>query len=151
MPPEARWFVKAGLCYLGLTFFAGSALLALEALGYSVPYVFGIEHAHLGMVGWLVNTVIGIALWMLPLNRARFPDTQGRYPKGMAAACFVLLNGGLVLRLVSEPWFALGAKPAVAAGLLLVAAAAQPLAIAIFVVIAWQRVRGPASPPPRTR
>jgi len=83
---------------------------------------------------------------MLPLNRARFPDTQGRYPKAMVAACFWLLNGGLVLRLVAEPWFQLGAKPAVAAALLLIAAVAQPLAIAIFVFIAWQRVRGPANP-----
>ncbi len=88
MPPEARWFVKAGLCYLALTFIVGSVLLALEAFRSPAPYVLGVEHAHLGLVGWLVNTVIGIALWMLPLNRARFPHTQGRYPKGMPAACF---------------------------------------------------------------
>jgi len=63
-------------------------------------------------VGWLVNTVIGIALWMLPLNRARFPRTQGRYPRRMVAACFTLLNGGLVLRLVGEPWYQLGGETA---------------------------------------
>lgn len=158
MPPEARWFVKAGLCYLGLTFGAGSVLLALEALRYAVPYVFGIEHAHLGMVGWLVpvpqrsvgnrNTVIGIALWMLPLNRARFPDTHGRYPPVMVAACFWLLNGGLVLRLVAEPWYQLGSETVAAAALLLASALAQPLGVAIFVIIAWQRVRPPTTSRP---
>ncbi len=44
MPPEARWFVKAGLCYLALTFVAGSVLLALEAVGRPVPYD-GVEKA----------------------------------------------------------------------------------------------------------
>ncbi|MBC5800223.1 MAG: hypothetical protein GIX03_07365 [Candidatus Eremiobacteraeota bacterium] len=161
MPAEARWFVKTGLCDLALTYVPGSVLLALEALRYAVPYIFDIEHAHLGMVGWLVpvpqrsvgnrNTVIGIALWMLTLNRARFPDTHGRYPPVMVAACFWLLNGGLALRLVAEPWYQLGAKPTLAAALLLVAALAQPLAIAIFVFIAWQCGRGPANPAPATR
>jgi len=150
MPPEARWFVKAGLCYLALTFVAGSVLLALEAVGHPVPYVFGIEHAHLGTVGWLVNTVIGIALWMLPLNRSRFPRTQGRYPRRMVAACFTLLNGGLVLRLVGEPWYQLGGATVAAAALLLVSAVAQPLGIAIFVIIAWQRVRPPTTSRPNS-
>lgn len=145
MPPEARWFVKVGLCYLALTFIAGSVLLALEAMGRAVPYVFGIEHAHLGTVGWLVNTVIGIALWMLPLNRARFPRTQGRYPRPMIVACFALLNGGLVLRLAAEPWYQLGGDKVAPAALLLVSALAQPLGIAIFVAIAWQRVRPPTT------
>ncbi|MBC5804346.1 MAG: hypothetical protein GIX03_15370 [Candidatus Eremiobacteraeota bacterium] len=148
MPAEARWFVKAGLCYLALTFVAGSVLLALEAVGRPAPYLFGVEHAHLGTVGWLLNTVIGIALWMLPLNRARFPRTQGRYPRRMVAACFTLLNGGLVLRLVAEPWYQLGSETVAAAALLLASALAQPLGVAIFVIIAWQRVRPPTTSRP---
>jgi hypothetical protein len=99
-------------------------------------------------VGWLVNIVIGIALWMLPLNRERFPTTQGRYPTAVVCACFVLLNSGLVLRLIAEPWYQLGGNTPVAAALLALAAIAQPAAIALFVCVAWQRVRGPRHPAP---
>ena len=148
MPREARMFVKAGFVYLVLTFAVGGVLLMLEALGRSVPYVCAIEHAHLGEVGWLVNIVIGIALWMLPLNRERFPATQGRYPTAVVYACFVLLNSGLVLRLIAEPWYQLGGGAPAAAALLALAAISQPAAGALFVFVAWQRVRAPRHPAP---
>ncbi len=144
MPIEARCFVKAGLFYLVVTFVAGSVLLTFEALSRPVPDVFSVVHAHLGTVGWLVNMVIGIALWMLPLNRQRFPATQGRYPGGAVVACFALLNGGLLIRIIAEPWFLLGAKPPLAAALLIAASFAQTIAVVVFVAIAWQRVRGPS-------
>ncbi len=151
MPIEARWFVKAGLLYLAATFIAGSVLLTLEALGRPVRNVFAVEHAHLGTVGWLVNIVIGIALWMLPLNRQRFPKTQGRYPPGAVVACFTLLNGGLLLRVIAEPWYQLGGESVAARVLLIAASLAQPVAIILFVAIAWQRVRGPSQPAPGVR
>ena len=146
MPHQSRLFVKAGLLYLVVTFALGGALLLLEAAGRPLPYVIGVEHAHLGEVGWLVNIVIGIALWMLPLNRERFPATNGRYPSAVVYACFALLNGGLLLRLIAEPWFQLGGRPQLAALALAIAAIAQPAAIALFVLIAWQRVRAPSRP-----
>jgi hypothetical protein len=146
MPHQSRLFVKAGLVYMALTFVLGGTLLLLEAAGRPAPYVIGVEHAHLGEVGWLVNVVIGIALWMLPLNRERFPATQGRYPSTLVYACFALLNGGLVVRLLAEPWFQLAGRPPVAAVALALAAVAQPAAIALFVYIAWQRVRAPSRP-----
>ncbi len=86
MPHQTRLFVKTGLIYLGLSFALGAILLLCEAVGQPIPSVFAIEHGHLGEVGWLVNTVIGIALWMLPLNRERFPETQGRYPSVLVYA-----------------------------------------------------------------
>ena len=150
MPYESRLFVKAGLIYLALTFVLGGILLIAEALGLPLPTSLAIEHAHLGGVGWLVNLVIGIALWMLPLNRDRFPATQGRYPSSIVFACFLLLNGGLMVRLVAEPWLQFDGSP-VASALLVVAGIAQPLAIALFVAIAWQRIRAPARPAPGVR
>jgi len=150
MPHESRLFVKAGLVYLALTFVLGGLLLIGEGLGWAVPRALAVEHAHLGGVGWLVNLVIGIALWMLPLNRERFPATQGRYPSGTVYACFVLLNGGLVVRLLAEPWYQFAANP-VAAVLLVLAGIAQPLAIVLFVLIAWQRIRAPSHPAPGVR
>ena len=146
MPHQSRLFVKAGLLYLVLTFALGGALLLFEAAGRPLPYIIGVEHAHLGEVGWLVNVVIGIALWMLPLNRERFPATNGRYPSTLVYVCFALLNGGLLLRLIAEPWFQLGGRQPLAAFALAIAAIAQPVAIALFVLIAWHRVRAPSRP-----
>jgi hypothetical protein len=150
MPHESCLFVKAGLIYLALTFVLGGALLIAEAMRVALPAVLGVEHAHLGMVGWLVNMVIGIALWMLPLNRERFPATQGRYPSRAVYLCFALLNGGLAVRVLAEPWFVRDGN-AVASMLLVLAGLAQPAAIALFVFIAWQRIRAPARPAPGVR
>jgi hypothetical protein len=148
MPRESRIFVKTGLLYLALTFAFGGVLLTLEVVGKPLPHTFAIEHAHFGAVGWLVNTVIGIAWWMLPLNRERFPSTQGRYPSGIVYGCFILLNGGLALRLIAEPRYELHGGSSFAAACLLVAAVALPLSLAVFVIVAWQRVRGPSHPAP---
>ncbi len=146
MPFVPRLFVKTGIVYLVLTFVVGAVLLTLEALGRSVPFIVGVEHAHMGFVGWLVNTVIGVALWLLPINRKAFPQTQGRYPETPARLAFVLLNAGLAVRLIGEPLQQ--NHPTAAVGALVVAAAfAQVASIAIVGWIVWQRVYAPPMRP----
>ena len=148
MPVESRLFVKSSIVALVLTF-AGGAFLALrEALGKPVAPIWAVEHAHLAFVGWLVNVVIGIALWMLPLNRAAYPETAGRYPKRAPFVVWGLLNGGLVLRIVSEPS---AGGDMTARAVLVVSAAAQLAAVVLFGFIAWRRVRAPARPAPGVR
>jgi hypothetical protein len=143
MPFESRLFVKTSLVALLLAFAAGAALALAESLGVAVDPIWSIEHAHVAFVGWLVNIVIGIALWMLPLARDRYPETAGRYPKGGPLLVYALLNGGLVLRIACEPMLAHGYLPR--AGLCL-SGVAQLSAIVVFALIAWQRVRAPARP-----
>lgn len=142
MPLVARLFLRAGIVYLVLTFVAGAVLLCLEALGKPAPFVASIEHGHMGFVGWLVNTVAGVALWLLPLNRNAFPQTQGRYPEGAARAAFVMLNVGLPLRLIVEPLHGLHPS-AVTASLLAASAILQLAAIAVIGWIVWKRVYAP--------
>ena len=142
MPYVSRLFIKAGIAYLVLTFIAGALLIMLEAAGRPVPFVIAIEHGHAGFVGWLVNMVIGVAYWLLPANRARFPQTQGRYPERLARFSFYALNTGLALRLLDEPWFTFQPSSA-GAGLLYVAAFLQLFGIGAFAWIAWQRVFPP--------
>jgi hypothetical protein len=148
VPLESRLFVKTSLVALILAFVWGAAMGIAEALGYGVQPVWAIEHAHLAFVGWLVNIVVGIALWFLPLDRERFPETAGRYPPHAPYVVYALLNGGLALRIVSEPFLASGAWAHVA---LAVASVAQFAAIAVFAGIAWHRVRAPARPAPGVR
>ncbi len=142
MPFVARLFLKTGIIYLALTFLAGAVLLSLEAVGRPVPFIIGIEHGHMGFVGWLVNTVIGVALWLLPLNRKAFPETQGRYPEFAARAAYSSLNVGLILRIVVEPLFVAQQAP-IESGLLISSAILQLAGIAIVAWIAWNRVFAP--------
>ncbi len=150
MPFESRLFVKTSLVGLALTFLVGAVALICETLGTPLPAIVGVEHAHLGFVGWLVNLVIGIALWFLPLNREAFPETQGRYPRHLPETIFALLNGGLAIRLVAEPLALSGSAP-LARPLVIVSALAQFAAILLFGYIAWQRVRRPPNPAPGVR
>lgn len=150
MPFESRIFVKAGIVYLLLTFAAGAGMLVAQAFGAQVPFIVEVEHGHLGFVGWLVNVVMGVALWMFPLDRERFPETQGRYPVAAPLWCFYLLNGGLVVRVLVEPWLQLSGTDGAArtAGSVLLAASgiAQLAAVIIFVAVVWRRTRGPSRP-----
>ena len=148
MPFEVRLFIKTGIVYMLLTFLGGAVLLAAEGLGHAVPSVIGVEHGHAGFVGWLVNIVIGVALWMFPLAKAAFPTEAGRYPPRAALACWGCLNVGLAMRLIVEPWYQLGGRSALAGGALVASAALQALAVAIFGLIVWHRIRPPSRPAP---
>jgi hypothetical protein len=142
MPFVPRLFLKTGIVYLALTFLLGAALLSLEAVGRPVPFIVGIEHGHMAFVGWLVNTVIGVALWLLPANRAAFPETQGRYPETPARLAFFSLNVGLIARLIGEP-LQLDHATAVGTVVLITAAALQLAGIVIVAWIVWRRVFAP--------
>jgi len=107
-------------------------LLATAALGVAFTIrpglvaVLGPTHAHLGLVGFFLSTVMGVAFWMMP-------RPGGIRQERWEAACFYLLNAGLVLRAGAEPWWRLTAAPAAHA--LFVAAGA--LALAAVVCFAW--------------
>ncbi len=148
MPRESRLFVKTGVAALILAFAWGAAMALREARGGSAGDLWPVEHAHLAFVGWLVNFVIGFALWLLPLNRERYPQTQGRYLAWMPLAIYLLLNVGLVARIVSEPF---AYQSEIARIVLGVSGIAQLAAILLFAALAWSRTRAPARPAPGVR
>ena len=142
MPLVARLFIKTGIVYLVLAFVLGAVLLVREASGRTTPFIIGVEHSHMAFVGWLVNTVVGVALWLLPLNRRAFPTNQGRYPRFAAGGAYLMLNAGLALRLIIEPLHVSAATP-VTRVLLVLAAVLQVAAIAVVGWIVWHRVFPP--------
>jgi len=148
MPLESRLFVKTALIALVVAFVWGASMAFSEALGRPVDPIWAIEHAHVAFVGWLVNMIFGFALWLLPLNRERFPETQGRYAPWMPRAIYLLLNGGLVARILSEPAIA---NSSIARVVLGVSAIAQVGAVLLFVLLAWLRTRAPSHPAPGVR
>ncbi|HZW28516.1 MAG TPA: hypothetical protein VFF08_08655 [Trueperaceae bacterium] len=58
-------------------------------------------HGHLGTVGFFLSMVMGVAYWMLP-------RPGGIRQTGFEAVTFALLQSGMVLRVVGEPWWRLG-------------------------------------------
>ncbi len=107
-------------------------LLATAALGMlftvrpGLVGALGPTHAHLGLVGFFLSTVMGVAFWMMP-------RPGGIRQEGWEAACFYLLNAGLLLRAGAEPWWRLTAAPA-AHTLFVVSSALALAAVACF---AW--------------
>jgi hypothetical protein len=141
MPAEARWFVKTSLVCLVLSSILGTMQFGWPALFEGAPPAwFRPLHLHLATVGWLINMVFGVALWMFPMPRGAAGDTRKRYPRGLAVTAYVAINLGLALRFVAEP---LG-MPLVglASGML------QTAGILGVLSILWPRVRAIRPPGP---
>lgn len=77
---------------------ATAALGVLFTLRPGLVGLLGPTHAHLGLVGFFLSTVMGVAFWMMP-------RPGGIRQEGWEALCFYLLNAGLLLRAAAEPWW----------------------------------------------
>lgn len=121
--------IRLGLVYLVITAGMGVAFLLQPAWALW----FRTTHLHLGVLGFFLSMVMGVAYWMMP--------RPGGMRQPLATAwTFWLLNAGIVLRAACEPWWrATGALPpqvlAVAGGIL------QLAAIVVFAVAMGRRVR----------
>lgn len=134
MPPLTRWLVKAALLYFLAALLMGAAMQLPLAARVPLLGVLWPTYLHLLVMGWLTQLIFGVALWLFPRHTAEKPRGDER----LGWAAFVLLNAGLVLRLVAEPRRALGAHEP---WLLFASAVAQLLAAGAFVANVWPRVR----------
>lgn len=85
-------FIRAALVYLVYTALLGT-------LFYLFPGLVGpfrLSHVHAGLVGFFLQMVMGVAYWMMPRPGGLRQDR-------LEGITFVLLNTGLLLRLVLEP------------------------------------------------
>jgi hypothetical protein len=133
MPKLTRWFLKAALLYLLLALCSG-ILLALpnkNPLAGTFPI-----YIHTLAFGWLTQLIFGVALWMFP----KYSSAKPRGPEWLGWATFILLNLGLILRIIFEPLQSIA--PSVLIGWMLVTAAIlQWLSGVAFVANTWARVR----------
>lgn len=137
MPLLTRWFIKSALVYLAaaLLLALGLALTPLVELPRFFTTLSPV-YFHLFMVGWVTQMIFGVIYWMFPIITRKRP----RGNETAAWSSFVLLNGGLLLRVVAEPLNSV--QPNSIWGWLLVASALlQWVAAVLFVSIAWQRVK----------
>jgi hypothetical protein len=138
MPALTRWFLKSSLLYLLAALIVG-LLLAANTAGIlrAIPAGIGPLYFHLFMVGWVAQLIFGIVFWLFP----KYSKERPRGYEGLGWATYILLNVGLLLRVVGEP--ANSARPGEVWGwLLAVSAVLQWLAGLAFVVNTWPRVHG---------
>jgi hypothetical protein len=133
MPTLTRWFLKSALVYLLLALCAG-ILLALPDAD-PIAGLFPV-YLHLLTFGWLTQLIFGIALWMFPKYTAAKP----RGHEWLGWSTFVLLNAGLVLRVIFEPLNGIAAST-LTGWMLVTAALLQWLSGVAFVANTWKRVR----------
>jgi uncharacterized membrane protein HdeD (DUF308 family) len=137
VPPLSRWYIKAAMIYL----VAGLLMGALQALQQPLhlPSFFaatGPASVHMLVVGWITQMIFGVAYWMFPKDTAETP--RGNNP--IAVATIVLLNAGLILRVVVEPMRA-WRSDSLPGWWLAVAGLAQALAGIGFAINTWPRVK----------
>ena len=137
MPPLTRYFIKTSLVYLSLTLLVGMLLVIKDVLDLplSIAGMFPV-YIHLLVVGWLTQLIFGVAYWMFPV----FSRERPRASEKLGWGIYFLLNVGLILRTIAEPWQS--QHPSTGSGwLLIISAILQWLAGLMFVVNTWGRVK----------
>jgi len=137
-----RLFMKTAIAYLVLGVGLGGWLLLQKAVsGEGGSHDLALVHTHLVLVGFMLMMVMGVSLWMFPRRPGMGKEVLAKDP--LAWGTYLLLNAGLLLRMVSEPLLPL--PPArVTLGL---AALFQVGGVLLFVRGIWGRVRPPSMVP----
>lgn len=136
MTPVAMLFIRTALLMLVAGIAIGAATLAEPSW---LTRERSMAHAHLLVVGWLLNMVFGVAWWMFP----RVPDSVARAPYVVAG--WAALNAGLLLR-VGMDLFGDGALQAPVA-VRWTSAGLQLAGIVLLAALVWRRVRPPSLRP----
>jgi magnesium-transporting ATPase (P-type) len=90
---------------------------------------------HMLMVGWITQIIMGVSLWMFP---GRIKEESFKNQK-WAWLTYVFLNGGLIVRFLSEPMIVLleGYHWKI---LLIISAILQLVAVLCYITEIWPRV-----------
>ena len=137
MPPLTRYFIKTALVYFVLALLTGVLLLARSTLDLP-PEIAALSpvYFHMLMVGWVTQLIFGMLFWMLP----KFSKEQPRGNERLVWASYILINVGLIFRIIGEPLVAI--KPDWNFGwLLMLSALLQLIGGWSFLVNAWSRVK----------
>jgi hypothetical protein len=139
MPPLTRWFVKTSFVYFTLALLVGVFLGAQAVWKFNVPVAeISPVYFHLLAEGWISMLIIGVVFWMFP----KYTLERPRRSEALAWASYIMLNVGLVLRIISEPLIGLGESPiSIWTILLILAALVQWAGGMAFVINSWGRVK----------
>lgn len=142
MPKVTRWFIKAGILY-----FAAGVLLSflaeIPALGAG-PLLMPV-YWHMLVMGWLTQLIMGVSIWMFPRKHR---DKKKR-ESVLSWMAFWLLNSGLILRFISEPFLPIVQGNFAVTTLILTSVALQIFAILAYVAEIWPRLQPRRNRPTR--
>jgi hypothetical protein len=138
MPAVSRWFIKLGMVYFLLSVVL-QAMLAIHTqhhisalLNFAYPVFY-----HMLMVGWITQIIFGVSIWMFP----RLSREKPRGSEWLNWAALLLLNSGLILRVIFEPLQGVRPSGHFYAGALILSAALQFSGVFAYVFNMWGRVR----------
>ena len=95
MPRVSAWFVRASLLHLVAGFCIGALLLASKGIGLGFdPWSLRPIHVEMLLVGWMIQLVMGVAIWIFPRFVLRRAPARSAVTAWLA---FALINSGVVL------------------------------------------------------
>jgi hypothetical protein len=131
-----RWYLKSALIYLAAALFLALILALPDVDLPNFVQFMNPAYFHLLLVGWVTQMIFGIIYWMFPIITRAKP--RGNEQLGWAS--YILLNGGLLLRVFGEPF--VNIRPEAGLGwLLAVSALWQWVAAVLFVTLTWPRIK----------
>ena len=139
MDPVSVRLVRASLLWLVAGFTLGALMLSDALVPGSWRRWFSPTHGHILFVGWFLQFAVGVGYWLLP--RKRSPERPLGYREDAALAAFLLLNAGLVLRVIAEPLQRDGNDAALLDWVLAASSILQFAAIAVIVLQLWRRIQ----------
>lgn len=140
MPTVSLWFIRLGFVYLLLFWVAElGRFLLLHFWELEWVWVTRAGRFHLFFVGWPTQLIFGVAHWMFPTKNRQ--ELRGN--ESLVMASLVLLNVGLLLRLLAEPMQQVYPGTIWVLGLVL-SAALQWLGMFLFTWNIWGRIKGKA-------
>jgi hypothetical protein len=131
VPRLSAWIIRTALLYLGVGFTLGALVLFQKGVPYGAA-VWRLLPMHIEflLIGWTMQLAMGVAFWILP----RFMRGAARGDQRLVWLAYASLNAG-VLTVGLGQW--LGAP----APLLLLGRVAELLAVLLFALHSWPRVK----------
>lgn len=141
MPFVPRLFIRTAFAWFVAGFVWAAAITLIKVADRAeLRHAFVTAHAHILLVGFFINIVMGVAFWMFP----RPPDRRMNEP--LATVAYALLNVGLAMR-ISFEWAQEEYQGQLYGALLGASGVLQALGGVLFVYVIWPRVRAARVPP----
>ncbi|MFO1011534.1 MAG: hypothetical protein U1F29_15850 [Planctomycetota bacterium] len=139
MPAITRRYLKTSIVFLVFGMLVGLHIGAAEYAGWGTlrqPYI--VAHTHLLLIGFLLMLIMGVAQWMFP----KPAESDTRHKPERAVLAWWLLTIGVSARATGE--FVSAYVSSRTLGIAIFAAAClEVLAVIVFFVNLWPRIRSP--------
>jgi formate-dependent nitrite reductase membrane component NrfD len=134
MPPVTRWFIKTGIIWfaLGVTLALVAELPNVQGSALLLPVYW-----HMLVIGWITQVIMGVSIWMFPRKKRN----RKKESSSLATGAYFLLNGGLIIRFLSEPFLPLVTNSDIVPVVVIVSGILQVAAIMLFIAEIWPRVQ----------